>query len=258
MRQRYGAPTLAIHSEKAASASPSPLRGGNKGGIQHRRNSICDGPAVSGDMLQVRTFPESRPCGMVVSTAGIEPATPGFIPLRLSPPLPRSWSGLSLRHWPRPLGAAHPVSTPSPEISRCLARDWHAESSAKRSPNLSRSIVPFPIYNPQLNQESCALSRTELRGHSPSHEGVVADAIANINSCLSVMLPPTGSQLGHGFHSELVTFLPVKVFYPTELRGPASLLARPAAGVIGNFRLSRPATRPPKRPAPSPPASPNS
>jgi hypothetical protein len=52
---------------------------------------------------------------VVVSAAGFEPATPRFIPLRLSPPphAGRSWSGLSLRPRPRSLGAAHPVSTPS-------------------------------------------------------------------------------------------------------------------------------------------------
>lgn len=53
----------------------------------------------------------------MVSTAGFEPATPGFIPLRFSPPaysLNCSWSGLSLHlEALNFLGAARSVSTPS-------------------------------------------------------------------------------------------------------------------------------------------------
>ena len=88
---------------------------------------------------------------VMASPAGLEPATPGFIPLRLSPPpAGRSWSGLSLRHGPRgPSGAARLVSTPS-RPAPGLARDRHGARAPKRSPTLSGSTAPFPRAAPNL------------------------------------------------------------------------------------------------------------
>ena len=84
----------------------------------------------------------------------------------------RSWSGLSLRHWPWPLGAARPVSTPS-GVATGLARDWHA-TRAKLSPTLSRSAARFPLATPNFLGILCSIllsyvdtenGCTGLRGH---------------------------------------------------------------------------------------------
>ncbi len=73
-------------------------------------------------------FTKNNLIDTMVSTAGFEPATPGFIPLRFSPPAFHSclWSGLSLHLEAfSSLGAARSVSTPFSHLRRDLARDWH-------------------------------------------------------------------------------------------------------------------------------------
>ena len=73
----------------------------------------------------------------MVSAAGFEPTTPGFIPLRLSPPpCGRSWSGLSLHPRPKPVGAALPVSTPSGSAG--LARDPHRRELREAFPEFEQ------------------------------------------------------------------------------------------------------------------------
>jgi hypothetical protein len=58
----------------------------------------------------------------MVLPEGIKLSTFRFIPLSaFAGTFPDSWSALSLHHRPKPLGAARPVSTPSP---KGLARDY--------------------------------------------------------------------------------------------------------------------------------------
>lgn len=100
-----------------------------------------------------------------MSTRGFEPPTPGFIPLRLSPP--QSVRGLDCPF------------TVDLSVFRCcpsslytftrflwsLARDWHAGMPAKRSPTLSRSIAEFPTATPNYFRNP-VLYPAELRGHT--------------------------------------------------------------------------------------------
>lgn len=126
----------------------------------------------------------------MVSTRGFEPPTPGFIPLRLSPPLARSWSGLSLHHEPKPLGAARPVSTHFPEFLRGLARDWHAGSPAKRPPTLSGLIAKVSQSNPQLRNP--VLYPAELRGPEDIARSSIAHPICPGNRKLA---PPKAASV---------------------------------------------------------------
>lgn len=48
---------------------------------------------------------------------------------------------------------------------RGLARDWHAASSAKRSPTLSRSTTTFRCAAPNCSTRNLVLYPAELRGH---------------------------------------------------------------------------------------------
>jgi hypothetical protein len=58
---------------------------------------------------------------VMVLPVRIELTTSPFLPLSaFAAPLPGSWSGSSLHHGPKPLGAARLISTPSP---KGLARD---------------------------------------------------------------------------------------------------------------------------------------
>lgn len=73
----------------------------------------------------------AAPADRLASAAGFEPTTPGFIPLRLSPPpTGRSWSGLSLRHRPEAL-RRHPSSLYTfPGVSSSgLARDRRGKAA---------------------------------------------------------------------------------------------------------------------------------
>lgn len=101
---------------------------------------------------------------------------------------------------------------------RSLARDWHAESSAKRSPNLSRSIVSFPKHNPQLYQESCALSELSYVDFLLFRRRVVTDTSTKINQTEPVMIPVIEVPMRAGIPSQSVSFLPLKSLYPAELR----------------------------------------
>lgn len=73
------------------------------------------------------------------------------------------WSGLSLYHEPRIrelLDTARPVSTPSCRQNWLagLARDWHAmKSTAKLSPNLSRSVKKISLLNAQFLGILCSI-----------------------------------------------------------------------------------------------------
>ena len=68
----------------------------------------------------------------------------------------RSWSGLSLHHEPKLLGAAHPVSTPSTDFSGAWLGIGMLRS-AKRSPTLSRSIAVFPTATPNFIGILCSI-----------------------------------------------------------------------------------------------------
>lgn len=99
----------------------------------------------------------------MVRTAGIEPAREFsqriFVPLRLSPPLSRLWSGLSLHRGVAAVGAARLVSTPScfqawlgitskgfPEFEQfCFAR-FHTSTQFGLSP-LRLPVPPRPHTN---------------------------------------------------------------------------------------------------------------
>lgn len=72
-----------------------------------------------------------------------------FVPLRLSPPpLGRSWSGLSLRRGLPALGAARPVSTPSP-VAGSLARDRPGAVGSLAFPEFERFYAAdFPAGTP--------------------------------------------------------------------------------------------------------------
>ncbi len=65
-------------------------------------------------------------------------------------PRGRSWSGLSLHHRPVALRCCPSSLYTFPEFLLGLARDWHAEIPAKRSPTLSRSIAMFPFATPNF------------------------------------------------------------------------------------------------------------
>ena len=67
-------------------------------------------------------------------------------------PRGRSWSGLSLRHRPKPVGAARPVSTPSRPFEPGLARDRQSASAPQLSPTLSGSAARFPSATPNFQQ----------------------------------------------------------------------------------------------------------
>ena len=72
----------------------------------------------------------------------------------------RSWSGLSLHHRSKPVGAARPVSTPSP--LRGLARDWHA-ANCEAFPDFEQIDHGVSDRNPQINRKPL-LYPAELRG----------------------------------------------------------------------------------------------
>ncbi|MBK5928713.1 hypothetical protein CCR87_15460 [Rhodobaculum claviforme] len=97
----------------------------------------------------------------MVSAAGFEPTAPGFVPLRLSPPPPvfgRAFVVWTVPSpWARgPVGAARPVSTPSPGGG--LARDRHGACAAA-FPDFEQIRCAVSARNAQFcNQESCALS----------------------------------------------------------------------------------------------------
>lgn len=120
---------------------------------------------------------------MVASPAGLEPATPGFIPLRLPPPHPRGRvRGLDypftvdlvaevLRCRPSSL-----YTVPVPVGASGLARDWLCprEADVERSPNLSGSAARFPLATPNCdlgNLCSVQLSYGDSPGAflTPSH-----------------------------------------------------------------------------------------
>ncbi|AWN45080.1 hypothetical protein DK419_00990 [Methylobacterium terrae] len=74
----------------------------------------------------------------MASPAGLEPATPGFVPLRLSPP-PRGVRGLDYPFTvasKRPLGAARLVSTPSQPGGRAWLGIGVRPGEARRFPRL--------------------------------------------------------------------------------------------------------------------------
>jgi len=63
----------------------------------------------------------------------------------------RSWSGLSLHRGPsRPLGAAHPVSTPSPDFSGAWLGIGMLTSS-EAFPDFEQIDCSVSVCNPQLN-----------------------------------------------------------------------------------------------------------
>ena len=132
--------------------------------------------------VQIRTFPQARhdakPCfvfcvrswkiqqnqceSRMASTRGFEPPTPGFIPLRLSPP-PAGVRGLDCPSAMDPKVDRRCPSSLYTFLRRGLARDRHAASAAKRSPTLSRSVMVFPAITP--NFRNPVLYPAELRGH---------------------------------------------------------------------------------------------
>lgn len=109
-----------------------------------------------------KNLTKSKSKSRMASTRGFEPPTPGFIPLRLSPPLARSWSGLSLHHWPQAFrccpSSLYTFAGSSPALGSGLA--CHC---GKRSPTLSRSVMEFPAITP--NFRNPVLYPAELRGH---------------------------------------------------------------------------------------------
>lgn len=86
----------------------------------------------------------------MVSAGGFEPSTPGFIPLRLSPPgLVKGvfvvWTVSSPQSEDQ--GVARTVSTPSLRYSGGLGSGL-ARLLPERSPNLSKSTMKFPVMAP--------------------------------------------------------------------------------------------------------------
>ena len=74
-------------------------------------------------------------------------------------------------------------------IFRSLARDWHAECFSEAFPEFEQIDCTVSEYNPQLCQESCALSELSYVDNSCFRSGVVPDAPQKINQPVSVMLP---------------------------------------------------------------------
>ena len=94
----------------------------------------------------------------LASTRGFEPPTPGFVPLRLSPPL-----GVRGLDCPFIMGLTAFRCCPSSLYTfigflRSLARDWHAEIS-EAFPDFEQIDYNLSACSPQFSiQESCALS----------------------------------------------------------------------------------------------------
>lgn len=105
----------------------------------------------------------------MASTAGFEPATPGFIPLRLSPP-PSGVRGLDCPFAMDRKGLqALPVQSLHLPAELVLPQAWLGigmlRKAVKLSPNLSRSVAPFPCATPNSVTRNPVLYPTELRGH---------------------------------------------------------------------------------------------
>ena len=107
--------------------------------------------------------------GKMASTAGFEPATPGFIPLRLSPP-PAGVRGLDC-----PFAMDRKVYRRCPSSLYTFLRRLRVPQAwlgigmlpqaVKLSPTLSRSAAPFPCAAPNSVTRNPVLYPTELRGH---------------------------------------------------------------------------------------------
>ena len=105
----------------------------------------------------------------MASTAGFEPATPGFIPLRLSPP-PAGVRGLDC-----PFAMDRMVYRRCPSSLYTFLRSLRCPQAwlgigmlpraVKLSPTLSRSAAPFPCATPNSVTRNPVLYPTELRGH---------------------------------------------------------------------------------------------
>ncbi|KKZ88535.1 hypothetical protein RPHASCH2410_CH05120 [Rhizobium phaseoli Ch24-10] len=93
----------------------------------------------------------------MVSTRGFEPPTPGFIPLRLSPPLPRSWSGLSLHHGRDAFRCCPSSLYTLPRISPGLGSGLACWKPSEAFPDFEQLDCKSFLIQPPI-EESCALS----------------------------------------------------------------------------------------------------
>src|SRR5690606_31834003 len=69
----------------------------------------------------------------------------------------RSWSGLSLHHGPKPLGAARPVSTPSQDFSGAWLGIGWPQTRRGLSPTLSGFSTAFPSVLPNFLGILCSI-----------------------------------------------------------------------------------------------------
>lgn len=99
----------------------------------------------------------------MVSTRGFEPPTPGFIPLRLSPPLSRSWSGLSL-HRRHVAVRCRPSSLYTlPRISPGLGSGLAYWKTSEAFPDFERFDQTSFLVRPPIHRNP-VLYPAELRG----------------------------------------------------------------------------------------------
>ncbi len=99
----------------------------------------------------------------MVSTRGFEPPTPGFIPLRLSPPLSRSWSGLSL-HRKHVAVRCRPSSLYTlPRISPGLGSGLAYRKTSEAFPDFERFDQTSFLVRPPIHRNP-VLYPAELRG----------------------------------------------------------------------------------------------